>query len=469
MGAGPDPLRRALELAFAVARDDPAPPSALRPLVRFSRLTPVVLDAVRRAVDGDDGFRERVAAQADVEAVGRAGQLWLTRPAGWQEELDRLLEPPPAEVEPVEATPRHGRRAAREEASRARRDEDLRRAREEIEELARRLDEERRTRAGAERALVQAVAERNELSEERAEAVRLLKAAEARAAAVAAERNELRRQLREPPSSGSQPEPGPPTAGPGPVGEVEQPPRRAGAGASGDASTLLALAGPGPIDTQGATRALVGAADAAAALGAALGELAAALAVPVGSEPVEGPSEAPEPSPPGPATRPLPGRSPGASASPGEPPRAAVELPGGVLDDSDDATEHLMRVQGAVCLVDGYNVSQSAWPGLAPAEQRARLVQALGTLAARTGVELDVVFDGADVGPAGPVMSPRGVRVRYSPPAVEADDVILALVKEYPPQRPVIVATSDNRVREGARRGGANLLQARQLLAAIRR
>jgi hypothetical protein len=42
--------------------------------------------------------------------------------------------------------------------------------------------------------------------------------------------------------------------------------------------------------------------------------------------------------------------------------------------------------------------------------------------------------------------------------------VVLDLVAQLPPGRPVIVVSSDNRVREGARRGGANLLYSRQLL-----
>ena len=67
-------------------------------------------------------------------------------------------------------------------------------------------------------------------------------------------------------------------------------------------------------------------------------------------------------------------------------------------------------------------------------------------------------------------MSPRpAVRVRFSPPGVEADDVIIELAGSIPAIRPVIVASSDRRVRDGARRHGANLLGARQLTEALRR
>jgi hypothetical protein len=42
--------------------------------------------------------------------------------------------------------------------------------------------------------------------------------------------------------------------------------------------------------------------------------------------------------------------------------------------------------------------------------------------------------------------------------------VVLDLVAQLPAAWPVVVASSDNRVREGARRTGANLLYSRQLL-----
>jgi predicted RNA-binding protein with PIN domain len=141
-----------------------------------------------------------------------------------------------------------------------------------------------------------------------------------------------------------------------------------------------------------------------------------------------------------------------------------------VFDDSVEAAEHLVRVPGAVMLVDGYNVSMTGWPEAGASEQRRRLVAALGELAARTATPVEVVFDGAEVD-APPV---RGsgrqlVRVRFSSPGVEADDVVLDLAGRLPAATPVIVASSDKRVRDGARRLGANLLHAHQLIALLRR
>jgi len=144
-----------------------------------------------------------------------------------------------------------------------------------------------------------------------------------------------------------------------------------------------------------------------------------------------------------------------------------VPLPGGLLDDSVAAAEHLLRTPGAVLVVDGYNVTMTGWPELAAADQRRRLVALLADIAARTSTRVELVFDGAEVD-AGTITVPaparQWVRVRFSPPGVEADDVVLDLVAQLPASRPVIVASSDNRVRDGARRRGANLLYSRQLL-----
>ena len=141
-----------------------------------------------------------------------------------------------------------------------------------------------------------------------------------------------------------------------------------------------------------------------------------------------------------------------------------------MLDDSVEAADHLCRVPGMTLLVDGYNVSQRGWPELAIAEQRRRLVDALTELAARTGASVSVVFDGADpVWPAAVPTTSRLVKVSFSPPDVEADDVVLARVAEIDSGRPVVVASSDRRVADGAAAMGANVVSSQQLLAALRR
>ncbi|MDQ6725562.1 MAG: NYN domain-containing protein, partial [Actinomycetota bacterium] len=178
---------------------------------------------------------------------------------------------------------------------------------------------------------------------------------------------------------------------------------------------------------------------------------------------------------PQPATRPeptvdAPTAPPTRATRPRRPRRVPVPLPPGVLDDSVEAADHLVRVPGMTLLVDGYNASLSVWPELTIAEQRRRLVDALAELAARSGVDASVVFDGADTAwPAAWPAGPRQVKVSFSPADVEADDVILERVAALDPSRRVLVASSDRRVRDGAAALGANVISSAQLLGALRR
>jgi predicted RNA-binding protein with PIN domain len=144
-----------------------------------------------------------------------------------------------------------------------------------------------------------------------------------------------------------------------------------------------------------------------------------------------------------------------------------------VFEDSREAAEHLVRYPGVVLLVDGYNVGLAAWPKLPVAEVRRRLVDALGELVARTGAEVHVVFDGAEGADAGAgggsTRAGVPVRVRFSPPEVEADEVIIDLARSLPNARPVVVATSDRRVRDEVRALGARTISSAQLLGVLGR
>ena len=104
-------------------------------------------------------------------------------------------------------------------------------------------------------------------------------------------------------------------------------------------------------------------------------------------------------------------------------------------------------------IVDGYNVSKAAWNDTPLDRQRTRLVSELAGVAARTSAEVTVVFDGAEVAASAP--SARGVRVRFSPAGVTADDVIARLVSAEPTGRPVVVVSSDAEVAAHTRREGA--------------
>lgn len=118
-------------------------------------------------------------------------------------------------------------------------------------------------------------------------------------------------------------------------------------------------------------------------------------------------------------------------------------------------------------VVDGYNVTKSAWPAMPLEAQRSRLVQALGALAARTGAEVTCVFDGADVSVPPSVGPAVGVRVRFSPQGETADELIRRLVRAEPEGRAVVVVSSDREVADGVRRSGVRPVPADALIRLV--
>ena len=427
------------------------PPPGLRPYLGFAKLSPAALSAIARVVDQDDDFRARVAASVDEDAVGRGAWLWLTRPPGWADDLAAIE----AEDRERRASRTAEQREARDERSATRRlaatQAALTRAetvgeerRLELDRLQRELDEARRARTAVDARVADLEATLAELEEARAAAVRNLKDAEARLVARATELKAVKARLRSLEAEASRPE--------APGTEAT---RTEVAGVGPERADPESVGSPAPRPDLGVVaHELRRAAQGASSLADGLAGLAAALAD-GGVEPMPAP---PAPAPTGP---------PVAGAAVRGARRTPVALPGGLLDDSVAAAEHLLRTPNAVLVVDGYNVTMTGWPELAAAEQRRRLVALLADLAARTSTRVEVVFDGAEVdGGAIAVPAParQWVRVRFSPPDVEADDVVLDLVAQLPANRPLIVVSSDNRVREGARRGGANLLYSRQLL-----
>jgi predicted RNA-binding protein with PIN domain len=472
---------------------------------------------VARVVERDDEFRARVAAAVDEDEVGRAGRLWLARPPGWEDEL--------AALEAAAATEAAGAAEAREERSASRKLAAATAAAQraeaqaatqlaELEDLRARLADERAARSGAEHRVVELEARAAELAAARAEAVRKLKQADALLVDRGTELNALKARLRsleeevrhlrdratgggsaeggdddavnrrrdgEPVAGGeTTPRPTPPAATPGSTPaaapspaldptEVAAEVARAAAGAAGLSEALASLARllggePGPRPEQ---RSEPGSEhDAAPAVGEAAARRDAPPSGPQGSG-APGAPGAPAVAG-GAAEADAPDRADPVAS--GHRPRVPVALPGGLFDDTVEAAEHLLRTPGAVLVVDGYNVTMAGWPELGAADQRRRLVVALSDLAARTATRVEVVFDGAEVEPLSiPRVARQLVRVRFSEPGVEADDVVIDLVSRIPASTPVVVASSDKRVRAGARRGGANLLHARQLVAVLRR
>jgi predicted RNA-binding protein with PIN domain len=456
-------LRPALEAAWAVARlgeqqqpkiDAPRP---LRPFLRFARLPDRALGITRRTVDDDAEFRSRIVPVADEDVVGRAGFLFLVRPEGWQAELDELIAVA-ADAESAESDEQQERTARR----RLRSAEEARRKAEAALEastagsarVAEELQAERRARQQAEARLAGAAAELDRLRAEsgsfRASAERararhdeLRREVERLESELAAARTDLDAMASLPPAVPVDP-------------VVEPPPLPQPAAEPAQSSFDVAVLGA----------AITQASEAFDALGRALRTAASALtpAVHPGERATD---EAPCASG---ATGDTGAVAPATARTPPAPRRSPAPLPPAVFDDTAEAADYLVRLNGVVVLVDGYNVSKLRWPELEIAEQRRRLADALAELAARTGADVHVVFDGIEqvdrTLPPGPR---RPVRISFSPPDVEADDVIVGLVGDVPLHRPVVVASSDRRVQTEAARRGANVVSSQQLLAVLGR
>lgn len=429
--------------------DPPVPaPARLLPYLEFSKYPPAALEVARRVLDEDIVFRAHVVDRVDLEQLGEAAELFLLRPPGWGKRLAKLEAAASSQAQ-TQREARDERRATRQlqitrdalNQARAQASEQTARARTLRDSLA----AEQAARRRAEDRLGDLEAATTKAHGERASAVRELKAMEARLADrtrevraltervaaleadLAAERERARGEAA--------------VETPGAAPAATEP----GVAAAEEAS-VVPPSEP-PLDRASLAAAIAEASAAASQLADALARASNDLRVPAVQQ--EARRDAP-------AARPVR--------------RRPVRLPIGVFDDSVEAAEALMNVDGMLVLVDGYNVTLSGWPELPLALQRERLIDVLGALQARTGVGVTIVFDGAEAGYYLPPESRlRGLQVRFTEPEVEADDVIIESVAQLRADRPVTVVSSDNRVREGAAAGGANLLSSEQLLALVRR
>jgi predicted RNA-binding protein with PIN domain len=130
------------------------------------------------------------------------------------------------------------------------------------------------------------------------------------------------------------------------------------------------------------------------------------------------------------------------------------------------ALDRLLALPNVHVVIDGYNVTKTGYGELSLADQRNRLVGALAPLAAQSGAEITVVFDGGAKPPMQPA-TPRGVRVLFSAADEIADDLIRRLVAAEPAGRPVVVVTSDQQVVTDTGRNGAWAVPSRVLLARL--
>lgn len=177
------------------------------------------------------------------------------------------------------------------------------------------------------------------------------------------------------------------------------------------------------------------------------------------------PTEVPPPVAP-PVTRPP---LAAASSRPRPRPRRTRPMcPPGVVADSRAGLDGMLRTRGVLLVVDGYNVSKTAWDDAPLEEQRERLVAALAELHLRIRCEVIVVFDGADVRGV-PLPRKPGVRVVFSDPGETADDVVVREAGAPATTIPIVVASSDGEVRTRAEAVGAAVVQSSVLLSVLRR
>jgi len=390
----------------------------MRPLLGFRdrHLSVAAITTIRQVLDDDEPFRAAVAAEADEQSVGRASWLFLTRPEGWRPELDALVA---AEEElAAQDRERAGERSAERRAEQlgdlvSQLRSELAAARSDASSAREALDAQRTGRRRAEADVADLRDRLDRAEQARRDGVSDL----VDARRLADERLGVVRALQRR------------------VAELERERTR--------------LADP-----------VVGALGRADdALGRLRTELDAARELltltPDGAS--------------GPSAQRSDGSGGDGVVAGARVRREPLRLGRGVLDGTLEATDQLLRAPEVRVLVDGYNVSMEGWPHLDARTQRERLVGLLSGVVARTGANVHVVFDGDDDGRRPSVSAALSVRVHYTPAGVEADDVVISMVGELPPEVPVVVVSSDHRVRDGARAAGANVVSSAALLAWDRR
>ncbi len=332
-------LRSALEFAVMIAaegkkrRPPIAFPKELKPYLAKPRLPAGALGKLRRAVESDPEFRRVLSVGAIPELVDEVGRLWLTQPAGWEQNAASLI---------ADA----GQTDASADARQA-----LRRA------------EKRRT--AAEAATVRARAEvvqRDELiaghiteiDELRSELGKVAEEAAELRAELVDTRNEVRHARDRERAAASK------------LDAAIRDRNRAQNDRS-DAAAVRDDVLATRVDAVGSVAEIIEAAEAAQALANRLESL-------LPQEPL--------------------GTSSRGDGRPAQ--RTPMSLPGGVLSSSAEAADHFIRSDAAV-IVDGYNVSKLAWHSRTLEQQRNSLLDAVENLARRFGTDITVIFDGASI------------------------------------------------------------------------
>jgi predicted RNA-binding protein with PIN domain len=146
--------------------------------------------------------------------------------------------------------------------------------------------------------------------------------------------------------------------------------------------------------------------------------------------------------------------------------REPLPVPAGRDADDPETLSSWMAVPGVLVLVDGYNVTkhERGFPDRSLEDQRTLLIDLCRRLARRWGAEVTVVFDGAEVAPVPTKVGVGAVGVVFTDADRIADDEIVARVNAEPPERPVVVVTSDNELRQRSAAMGASVARSPALL-----
>jgi predicted RNA-binding protein with PIN domain len=146
--------------------------------------------------------------------------------------------------------------------------------------------------------------------------------------------------------------------------------------------------------------------------------------------------------------------------------REHLQVPGGRGADDPETLAAWMAADGVLVLVDGYNVTKHplGFPERSLEDQRTLLLDLCRRLARRFGAAVTVVFDGGTIEPI-PSRLPLGpVEVVFTDAGRTADDEIVARTNATPPERPVVVVSSDNELRERVGALGASVTRSPALL-----
>ena len=197
-------LRSAIEYAVLMAeetqkRKPPMPvPQALRAFFGKPRIPAGALGRLRRAIEADDVFRERIAAGALPGLVDDVGRLWLQRPTGWVADAQRLIadaEREAAESDAVASLKRAERRRVAAEEAAVRSLAEIARLTAIVDEHQDEVDRLRADLTKADEALAETKAELIDVRNEARHSRDREAAAVARMAAVVAERDALAEQV----------------------------------------------------------------------------------------------------------------------------------------------------------------------------------------------------------------------------------------------------------------------------------